>query len=82
MELLADLMDAAARRADYADARHVRSSSERIATRNGSVDRVERTHDEGVGVRVRLHGAWGFAATRGDRRADVEAALERDPWEG
>jgi TldD protein len=76
-ELLADVMEAAARHADYADARHVLSRTERISTRNGAVARFEQGEDEGVGVRVRVHGAWGFAAARGADRTAVEAALRR-----
>ena len=75
--LLADLMDSASGHADYADVRHVRSTTERIGTRNGAVDRIERTDAEGVGVRVRVQGAWGFAAVRGAERAGAEAALAR-----
>ena len=70
-------MDAAARRSDYADARHVRLRSESLATRNGTVHEVETSESEGVGVRVRLGGAWGFAATRELARPGVEGALER-----
>ena len=70
-------MDAAAGRAEYADARLVRTRSERLAIRNGTVDRVESDDSEGIGVRVRVGGAWGFAAVRGAERADAEAALER-----
>lgn len=76
-EMLAELMDAVTVRADYADARHVASRAERISTRGGSVDRLERTSEEGVGVRVRLRGAWGFAAVRGSARQDAEMALDR-----
>jgi TldD protein len=70
-------MVAAARRADYADVRFVQTRSERLATRNGAVDRVESDDSEGIGVRVRVGGSWGFAATHGGERADAEAALER-----
>jgi TldD protein len=76
-ELLEDLVDAAAGRADYADARHVRSASERIAVRNGAVHELDTHESEGVGVRVRIGGAWGFAATRGSSRTDAEGALTR-----
>jgi TldD protein len=76
-DLLADLMDAASGRADYADARHVRSLTERISTRNGALDRLERAEEEGVGVRVRLGGRWGFAGVRGADRPAAEAALGR-----
>jgi TldD protein len=76
-DMLEDLMEAARGRADYADARHVHTRDESISTRNGAVDEVEGAESEGVGVRVRSHGAWGFAGTRDVTKAGVEAALER-----
>jgi TldD protein len=69
-------MDAASGRAEYADARFVRSQAERLSTRNGVVDRAESDDAEGIGVRVRVGGSWGFAAVRGTERADAEGALE------
>jgi TldD protein len=74
---LEDLMGAAAGRADYADVRHVATNSERISTRNGAVNEVERSESEGAGVRVRSGGAWGFAATRDTTRAGLDKALQR-----
>jgi TldD protein len=76
-QILADLMDAATGRADYADVRHVTSLAEAVATRNGRVDLVRHDGDEGFGVRVRVGGAWGFAAARGSEKAAAEKALER-----
>jgi TldD protein len=76
-DILEDLMGAVGGRADYADARHVHTRHESISTRNGAVDEVEGSESEGVGVRVRSRGAWGFAATRDVSRAGVEAALDR-----
>ena len=76
-ELLQDLVDTAARHADYADARHVATRRERLATRNGSLDDLHSEDSEGVGIRVRAGGAWGFAAVRGSDRAECEAALAR-----
>jgi TldD protein len=70
-------MDAAAGRAEYADARFVRTQSEHLATRNGAIDRAESDDSEGIGVRVRLGGSWGFAAARGTDRAAAEGALDR-----
>src|SRR5213595_1220893 len=70
-------MDVAAGRADYADARHVSSLADSISTRNGDVDVVRRDAEEGFGVRVRIGGAWGFAAARGSERDAAESALER-----
>jgi TldD protein len=76
-QILADLMDAASGRADYADVRHVTSASEAMSTRNGRVDVVRHDGDAGFGVRVRIGGAWGFAAARGTEKAGAESALER-----
>jgi TldD protein len=70
-------MDSARSRADYADARFVHSRSERLSTRNGALDALDSHEGEGIGVRVRLGGAWGFAAVRGSARQDAESALER-----
>src|SRR4051812_18412998 len=76
-DLMSGLMDAAAAKGAYADARFVRSRSEHIATRNGEIDGMHRDESEGIGVRVRVGGAWGFAATRRTDRGSAEAALER-----
>jgi TldD protein len=70
-------MDSASRRAEYADARFVRTRAEKLSTRNGALDQLDAHESEGVGVRVRVGGAWGFAAARGGDRRGAEAALER-----
>jgi TldD protein len=70
-------MDSAAREGAYADVRFVRSRGERIATRNGAIDDLSRGEDEGVGIRVRVGGAWGFAATGSTDRESAQAALAR-----
>ena len=76
-DLLQTLVDGATARCDYADARFVSTAAEQIATRNGTVDEVARSDEEGIGVRVRIGGAWGFAGTRGTDRAAADVALER-----
>ena len=76
-DLLLELMDTARARAGYADARFVHSRVERLSTRNGRLDQLDSYESEGVGIRVRVGGAWGFAAVRGTDRADAEAALAR-----
>jgi TldD protein len=76
-DLLANLIDSARARAGYADARFVRSRVERLSTRNGALDQLDSEDTEGIGVRVRVGGAWGFAAVRGTDRRDAEAAVER-----
>src|SRR5215207_3906990 len=70
-------MDSARARAGYADARFVRSRVEQLSTRNGRLDELDSDESEGIGVRVRVRGAWGFAAVRGTERADAQRALER-----
>lgn len=55
----------------YADARAVNRRSQRVVTRNGEVDSVSDDETEGIGVRVLVGGAWGFAC---DRRLDAEGA--------
>ena len=70
-------MDSAARRAEYADARFVHTRAEKLSTRNGALARLDSDDREGIGVRVRVGGAWGFAGVRGSDRRGAEAALER-----
>jgi TldD protein len=70
-------MDSARPRAEYADARFVRTRTEQLATHNGALDALDSFESEGIGVRVRVGGAWGFAAVRGTQRRDAEAALAR-----
>jgi TldD protein len=76
-DLLTNLVDSASTRADYADARHVRGRHEDIATRNGAADEIASSESEGVGVRVRIGGAWGFAGTHDISRGGLDDALAR-----
>ena len=67
---LARIVESAMRRgAAYCDARQVEREVERIDVKDGSVESIDRSADRGIGVRVLLNGAWGFAAT--DRPDDV-----------
>jgi TldD protein len=59
--------------ASYADARAIARRSQLVTTKNGEVETVSDTETEGIGVRVLVDGAWGFAC---DRR--LEAAGARD----
>jgi TldD protein len=59
--------------ASYADARGVFRRSQSVATKNGNVEGVTDVESEGIGVRVLVGGAWGFA---GDRRLTEEGARE------
>src|SRR4051812_25093892 len=60
--------------ASYADARVVVRRDQRVSTRNRKVDDVTDTETAGIGVRVLVGGAWGFAATR-DLGAARDTAL-------
>jgi TldD protein len=57
--------------ASYADARAVVRRTQLVSTRNRTVDRVDDAESEGIGVRVLVDGAWGFAC---DRALDTEGA--------
>jgi TldD protein len=50
--------------AEYADARVVLKRDQLVATKNGLVDRMADAESEGIGVRVLVNGAWGFACDR------------------
>ena len=75
LDLLVDLVDPAAGHCAYAEARHVSTDDEHLLIRNGQVERVDAQSGEGIGVRVRVGGAWGFAATRDATREGAERAL-------
>jgi TldD protein len=57
--------------ASYADARVVLRRNQTVATRNQRVDRLDDTETEGLGVRVLVGSAWGFAC---DRRLSADGA--------
>src|SRR5215210_1140771 len=59
--------------AQYADARIVARRAQLVATKNGQVEEISDLESEGIGVRVLVGGAWGFAC---DRRATDEGARE------
>ena len=77
LDALVDLMDAAASRCAYADARWVDRSRESASVVDGAIEAVAVSDEEGVGVRVRVDGAWGFAATQDVSRAGLEDVLRR-----
>jgi TldD protein len=59
--------------AQYADARAVVRRNQSVATKNGRVEALTDSESEGIGVRVLVGGAWGFAC---DRRLSSEGARE------
>ncbi len=68
---------ATARGASYADARIVHRLEESVSVKSGSVAGVSSRESEGIGIRVVVDGAWGFASThRLERVAIDETAAE------
>jgi TldD protein len=63
--------------ASYADARVVVRRSQVVGTRNGRVERLDDTESEGIGVRVIVGGAWGFACDRRLDNGGAEAAARK-----
>ena len=73
--LIARALDtAAARGASYADARMVETAQERYSVRTGVVDVISSDESLGIGVRVVVDGAWGFASTNTMTAASVDQA--------
>src|SRR3954454_14380081 len=70
-------MDVAASRCAYADARWVDRSRESASVVDGAIEAIGVSDEEGIGVRVQVDGAWGFAATQDVSRAGLEDALRR-----
>jgi TldD protein len=58
--------------ATYADARVVRRLDESIAIKTGRVEGVASGESEGIGVRVLVDGAWGFASSHILGTAEVD----------
>jgi TldD protein len=63
---------ASARGAGYADARLIELQDEELHFKNGEPAGVERSGSTGLGVRVLVDGAWGFAATDDLSKTGVE----------
>ena len=63
-DLCQEAVDAAvAVGAEYADARAVVQRDQQVATKNGRVETTVDAETEGIGVRVLVGGAWGFACS-------------------
>jgi TldD protein len=63
--------------ASYADARVVVRRSQVVGTRNQRVERLDDSETEGIGVRVLVDGAWGFACDRRLSTVGAEAAAAK-----
>jgi TldD protein len=64
-ELIMRALDLARLRgAQYADVRIVNHLEESLSVKDGIVEELNSSETEGVGVRVLVNGAWGFASSR------------------
>jgi TldD protein len=63
--------------ASYADCRVVVRTVQTIEVKNGRVATIAQHDDEGLGVRVIVDGAWGFAGVDRIGAAGADAAVER-----
>src|SRR5687768_10875321 len=76
-ELLGKAVDAAtAAGADYADVRIIRSETESLSVNGPSVESLERSDSEGLGVRVLVNGAWGYASSASLGSSDAARIAE------
>src|ERR1700716_2639997 len=78
MDVETDLVDFAVDRAQskgatYAEARYEKQDPESFILKNGVLDALYVGHDRGVGVRVLVNGALGFAATNEMTKAAIVA---------
>jgi len=62
--------------ASYADARIVERETESLHVKNGKVEGLESATDSGLGLRVLVDGAWGFAASADLDDASVQSIAE------
>jgi TldD protein len=75
-DVLKNVLDSIRKKVDYADARMVTTRSERIRTKNGTVDAIADSTSRGFGIRVIVDGCWGFSsssALTGEEAARVAA---------
>ncbi len=77
LALLTDLMDQAQGRCAYAEARRVHTRSEDVSVRGGRPEEIAAQETDGIGVRVRIGGGWGFAGTHDISAAGAQRALGR-----
>lgn len=63
--------------AGYADVRLDERAQQDIAVKNGELAAVSDDSSEGVGVRVLVDGAWGFAGSARLDKAEVEEVVDR-----
>ena len=65
------------RGAQYADARVIENETETLVLQNGDMRTLESSKNIGVGVRVLVNGAWGFASSRDLSLDEVDRVTDR-----
>jgi len=63
--------------ADYADVRISHHVQQNLNVKNGALASVSDDASEGLGVRVLVDGAWGFAGSARLNRAEIELVVDR-----
>jgi TldD protein len=63
--------------ASYVDARAIVRRAQLVTTKNRRVDQVDDIETQGIGVRVLVDGAWGFACDRRLDEGGARGAAER-----
>jgi len=77
-ELLERAIEQAIHRgARYADARIVESQSESLLMRDGIMEVLDSSEEQGFGVRVLVDSGWGFASSHRLQRAEFERVTEQ-----
>ncbi|MEK7312276.1 MAG: TldD/PmbA family protein [Chloroflexota bacterium] len=62
--------------AEYADVRVAQTAEQTLTVKNGLVDALSFVESSGVGVRVLVNGAWGFASSRDLSNEEVERVTD------
>ena len=60
----------------FSEARFVRRTSSYIRAQDGRIEELSQRELAGVGIRVIIDGAWGFASTASLTKKDLSASLE------
>ena len=63
--------------ASYAEARYQKNEGVSISMKNGEIEELSLENDEGMGIRVLVDGAVGFASTNIVEKKDIKTAVER-----
>lgn len=63
--------------ASYADIRIEETQEENISVRNGAAELIEKSTDFGLGIRVMVNGAWGFAASADVNQESIQRVSQQ-----